>query len=266
MQFLPLALILCSSAVMAVEPQEAINAAASSQIVNPPTFQPIVANGEYTGDFKGDQIIKINGENYLVTYDSHVAGSGRLNFTSFENVAAEGAFATSGKLVIDRFGTFGYTLDLAGRAKYVNNVLNAEGAVHITDHHGQNVDIAANGFLTCYKSNMTCTRVEGSYDVSIVTQWLSYKGKGNVNGVASLVNGNVVFSGAVTSQANGSWKYVNGEVVWVPATTTTEEKKTETKATTTATKKPTSTPTDSAAGVVGTSMMAVVAGVAAFFF
>ncbi len=267
MQSLPLALLLCSSTIMAIDTQDVVNAAASAQVVNPPNFQPIVTSGAYTGSFKGDQIIKINGQNYLVTYDSEIRTNGRLNFTSFNNVAAEGAFSSTGKLVIDSYGQFGYTLDMDGRAKYVNDVLNAEGAIRVTGKQGdQYADLAANGFLTCYKSNMTCTRVEGSFDATVVSNWLKYSGKGNVNGVVSVVNGNVVLSGSITDQGKGSWQYVDNQVVWVAKTDDTSATSTKTVTSSTASKKPTSTPTDSAAGVVGTSMMAVVAGVAAFFF
>jgi hypothetical protein len=274
MQSLPLALILCSSAVLAIDTQDVVNAAstvASTAQVDVPVLQPIVASGAHTGKYTGGETILVNGQKYLITYDSEIRANGRLNFTSFENAAAEGALSSSGKIVIDSLGQFGYTLDMNGRASYVNNILNVEGAIRAIGSQGdQKVDVAANGFLTCHKSNMTCTRVMGSYDVSIITNWLKYGGQGNVNGVAAVVNGNVAFGGAHTSQSAGSWQYVNNQIVWVPVQPVTGGVSTptkETKTTTTMVKKPTSTPTvESGAGAIGASMMAVAAGVAAFFF
>lgn len=269
MQALPLSLILCSSAVLAADINDAIKAATTINVDGVPSVPATVTEGAYNGTFKGSEEITINGQKYVVKYDSLVAASGRLNFQSFENMQAEGAFMSTGKLVLDSFGQVSYYLAADGRVAFVNNVLNAEGAIHVVGDQGdQKVNIGAAGFLTCYKTNMTCTRVEGSYDVSILTNWLKYEGKGNLNGVSGLVNGNIAWSGSRTDQSQGTYQWVNEKIVFVPVDkkdeTVTKSKTTATS--TTAARKPTSKPDDNGASMVGNSILAVAAGVAAFFF
>jgi hypothetical protein len=266
MQVLPIALILCSSA-LASDAGQLINDANNAQISGIPQPDATkIQSGKMNEQYKGSQTLKINGQDYKVVYDSNVQANGNLDFKSFDNLVAEGALQTSGTLVIDSIGKVGYYLAMNGRVKYVNNILESAGAIHaVGDAGDQDVDISVNGYLTCHRSNMTCTRVYGSYDVSILTKWLKYANKGNLDGVASLVNGNVAFTGSHSSQEAGKYVWVGNELKWVPAET--KDTPTATKsstATTTAAAKKTTEPNSAVS--VGTSMMAVVAGVAAFFF
>jgi len=275
------ALILISS-TYALEIQDAINYAANAKVDAPiPQVNGTAFDGSYTNTFKGKESVTINGQKYTVNYDSYLGANGRLNFTSFNNMnldkveaSAEGAVMSTGKFAIDSFGTVGYYLAMDGRVKYVNNILKAEGAIAASGDMGdEKVKIDANGFLTCDRITLTCSRVEGSYDVSILTQWLKYAGKGNLNGVAGVVNGNVVFTGSQTNQQTGSYMWDGSKVIWVSRGPKTAEKADNTvptttksnSATTTAKPTPTQAP-DSSATSVGTSMLAVVASIAAFFF
>ena len=256
MQTLPLALILCSSAVLAADVNDVIGLVETASITSFPSTRAVEASGSTTQKFNEVGKVKVNGKEYTVRIDASVSANGNLDFKSFENFEADGSVSSNGKIVIDGLGSIAYFIGADGRIQYAKNVLQAEGAIDIVANEGSNkLRLAANGALVCNSEKLTCDKIVGSYDISILSQWLNYQGAGNLNGVAGIANGNLVYKGTVTS-GDGSWQYVNKQLVWVPSDKT---------ATATTTKKPTSTPSNDAT-TFGASALAAVAGVAALIF